>query len=310
MHSRLYLLHALSGLHAGTGQGSGVIDLPIAREKSTGLPIVPGSSIKGVLRDEFKGDKKDDKISNISDEQHQALFGPDTENAADHAGALALSDARLLCLPVRSLAGTFAWVTCPLVLHRFKRDLQAVKYQMNDLAIPTPASEGIDLCPNSVLMTSTGKVLLEDLDLSVKQTDAAQAWAKLISDALFSSDDESWKTLFEQRFAILDDAMFDFLAETATEIVTRIRIDPGTRTVVQGGLWFEEHLPAESLLWGVAACDRSRYDKLESKGADLLRLLLGEKRLQIGGKASVGRGQARWLLAYGRTENTNGGLIA
>ncbi len=190
MHSRLYLLHALSALHAGTGQGSGVIDLPIAREKSTGLPIVPGSSIKGVLRDEFKGD------SNVSAEQHQALFGPDTENAADHAGALALSDARLLCLPVRSLAGTFAWVTCPLVLHRFRRDLQAVKYQMNALAIPTPNSEGIDICPNSVLKTSKGKVLLEDLDLSAKKTDEAEAWAKLISDALFSSNDESWQTLF------------------------------------------------------------------------------------------------------------------
>ncbi|WP_298819062.1 RAMP superfamily CRISPR-associated protein [Chloroflexus sp.] len=47
----LYFLHALSPLHAGTGQGSGVIDLPIAREKATGIPYLPGSSVKGVLRD-------------------------------------------------------------------------------------------------------------------------------------------------------------------------------------------------------------------------------------------------------------------
>jgi len=301
MHSRLYLLHALSALHAGTGQGSGVIDLPIAREKSTGLPIVPGSSIKGVLRDEFKGD------SNVSAEQHQALFGPDTENAADHAGALALSDARLLCLPVRSLAGTFAWVTCPLVLHRFKRDLQAVN-PGSCLAIPKPDSEKIEVCLNSALIDNNGMVLLEDLDLSAKETDAAQAWAELIGHAFFEFSE--WKTLFKDRFAIVDDAMFDFLAETATEIVTRIRIKQDTRTVAQGGLWFEEHLPAESLLWGVAACDRSRYEKVTSSGSELLRLLNGEKRLQVGGKASVGRGQARWLLAYGRTENNGGGLIA
>ncbi|MCX7111679.1 MAG: type III-B CRISPR module RAMP protein Cmr4 [Proteobacteria bacterium] len=291
MHSRLYLLHALSALHAGTGQGSGVIDLPIAREKSTGLPIVPGSSIKGVLRDEFKGD------SNVSAEQHQALFGPDTENAADHAGALALSDARLLCLPVRSLAGTFAWVTCPLVLHRFKRDLQAVN-PGSCLAIPKPDKEKIEVCPDSALIDNNNMVLLEDLDLSAKETDESKSWAELIGLAVFGFTD--WKKLFEDRFAIVDDAMFDFLAETATEIVTRIRIQENTRTVAQGGLWFEEHLPAESLLWGVAACDRSRYDKVESNGADLLRLLHGEKRLQVGGKASVGRGQARWLLAYGQ----------
>ena len=31
MNVHRYFLHALSPLHAGTGQGTGVIDLPIAR---------------------------------------------------------------------------------------------------------------------------------------------------------------------------------------------------------------------------------------------------------------------------------------
>ena len=51
MKSRLVFVHAISPLHAGTGQGVGVIDLPVAREKATGLPYFPGSSLKGVLRD-------------------------------------------------------------------------------------------------------------------------------------------------------------------------------------------------------------------------------------------------------------------
>ncbi len=51
MQARLLFTHALSPLHAGTGQGVGVIDLPIAREKATGLPFLPGSSVKGTLRD-------------------------------------------------------------------------------------------------------------------------------------------------------------------------------------------------------------------------------------------------------------------
>ncbi|RMD58772.1 type III-B CRISPR module RAMP protein Cmr4, partial [Candidatus Parcubacteria bacterium] len=50
MQAKLMFLHALSPLHAGTGQGVGAIDLPIAREKGTEIPIVPGSSLKGVLR--------------------------------------------------------------------------------------------------------------------------------------------------------------------------------------------------------------------------------------------------------------------
>jgi heat shock protein HtpX len=56
------------------------------------------------------------------DEQSNRLFGS-LENAAE----LTLTDARLLLLPVRSYAGTFALLTCPLVLERLKRDqLQGV----------------------------------------------------------------------------------------------------------------------------------------------------------------------------------------
>jgi CRISPR/Cas system CMR subunit Cmr4 (Cas7 group RAMP superfamily) len=39
--------------------------------------------------------------------------------------ATQFADARLLLLPVRSLAGTFAWVTSPYVLRRFARDVDA-----------------------------------------------------------------------------------------------------------------------------------------------------------------------------------------
>ena len=115
MTTRLLFIHALSALHAGTSQGVGVIDLPIARETATGLPYLPGSSIKGTLRD--SGDIKDD--------DKQFLFGPNTEYASDNAGSAQFADARMLLLPVRSLAGTYAWVTSPYVLQRFIRDIGA-----------------------------------------------------------------------------------------------------------------------------------------------------------------------------------------
>ena len=52
----LMFVHALTSLHAGTGQGVGVIDLPIARERATDLPLVPGSSLKGCLREKYRGE--------------------------------------------------------------------------------------------------------------------------------------------------------------------------------------------------------------------------------------------------------------
>src|SRR5579884_2964994 len=119
---RPFLLHALSPLHAGTGHSADIIDLPIARMKGTNIPIAPGSGIKGVLRDA----RRPARGSNTGENEFLATFGPDTNNAAEHAGALIVGDARLLALPVRSFKGAFAWVTSPLLLTLAKRDLCGV----------------------------------------------------------------------------------------------------------------------------------------------------------------------------------------
>src|SRR2546421_6392475 len=115
MNAQLTFVHALSSLHAGTGQGDGVIDLPIAREKATGIPFLPGSSLKGTLRDSCKDARK------------EKVFGPQNDKADEYAGAVQFSDQRLLLLPIRSLAGTFAWVTSPYILDRFARDIRFIQ---------------------------------------------------------------------------------------------------------------------------------------------------------------------------------------
>ena len=96
MQARLIFLHALSPLHAGTGQGVGVIDLPIAREKATNIPYLPGSSLKGVLRDA------------CSDSNLQSrVFGP-SSGAEEYAGSMQVTDLRLLFLPVHVCLGYIA----------------------------------------------------------------------------------------------------------------------------------------------------------------------------------------------------------
>ncbi len=84
MNMKPFILHALSPLHAETGHTLDVIDLPIARMKATGIPIVPGSSIKGVLRDiREEADPTPDKGKT------KAVFGPGPkDDSRDHAGAL------------------------------------------------------------------------------------------------------------------------------------------------------------------------------------------------------------------------------
>ncbi len=51
-----------------------------------------------------------------------AIFGPETDKASEHAGAISVGDAKILLFPVRSLKGVFAYVTCPLILERFVED--------------------------------------------------------------------------------------------------------------------------------------------------------------------------------------------
>ena len=273
MKSRPFLLHALSPLHAGTGDAADVIDLPTARMKATGIPFLPGSSIKGVLRDARRA-KDGDKT--------EAVFGP-SDNPAAHAGALVVGDARLLALPVRSFRGTFAWTTSPLLLTLAKRDLEEAS-----LPIPNITGPGARVANGSCLLHKE-KLYLEDLDLPATESDEATAWARRLAPFASPGDD-----IFTKRFAIVDDDTMTFLCETATQVDARIRVDEKTRTVASGALWLEESLPPESLLIGILAADRSRRRGVDMAPEEVLSFALaGEEIHQLGGKATTGRGRCR-----------------
>lgn len=284
MLSRIFHLHALSALHVGTGQGVGVVDLPIARAKATNLPIVAGSAIKGVLRDEPT------KL-NLNSKQVNTLFGPDNTEAS-HAGALAFGDAHLLILPIRSFSGTVAFATCPFILRHYARDLQLTT------TIPN-ITDRAGLTKDSKLIVSDSKVALEDLDIQADVTADVDAWATVIANQLYPNSTfnaEAWQSEFSSRFIVLPDNIFSFLADTATEVRTRIRIDEKTRTVKPGALWSEENLPAEAVLWGILGISDAKDSSRQS--ADALSKLLPQNELmiQVGGKHTVGRGLCRFVL--------------
>lgn len=287
MQTRIFHLQNLSALHVGTGQGVGVVDLPIARAKATNLPIVAGSALKGVLRDELKEQK------NLEDKDIKTLFGPDNQQDIAHAGAIAFGDANLLILPIRSFAGTVAFATCPFILRQYKRDLGLT------LTVPNLTENKAVIANDSALLIDN-KIGLEDLDIVAKNDSDAQSWATKIAEQLYPEttlDYQDWRKEFNKRFVILPDSIFSFLADTATEIRTRIRIDRVTRVVKDGHLWTEENLPADSVLWGVIGVSQSR-DKNNEKTAEQLADLLPKEEisLQLGGKHTVGRGLCRLLI--------------
>ena len=285
MQARLFHLHALSALHCGTGQSAGVVDLPIARARATQLPIVPGSSLRGVLRQQVTD--RDEKAA-------ETLFGPRSIRSDQHAfaGALAIGDAHLLALPVRCLAGIVSYVTCPFILRRYERDLR----RAGDTPPPLPNESRHAARTAAAVNLIDDKLVLEDLDLPARQDSSLEAWGERIARGVHPDDDGARNDLVA-RFAVVPDDVMSFLAETATEVRARIRLDPDTGTVSKGALWYEEHLPAEAVLWGVFALSNSRNENDSRSADDLVAQALPghEVLLQLGGNAGVGHGLIRFL---------------
>ena len=172
-----YWIHTVTPLHVGSGRGLGYIDLPVAREKVTNWPYVPGSSVKGVLADHYGAS---DEKTRRENKMMKAAFGTagsgGTDDEGGNAGALVFTDARLLCLPIRSFYGTFAWVSSPFCLERFKRDMG------QDVPIPKPKKNGAMATKTSLLYAKEdAKIYLEDLDLDAAPDAGADALAALRS---------------------------------------------------------------------------------------------------------------------------------
>ena len=287
-NARMIFLHALSPLHAGTGQGVGVIDLPIAREKATGLPYLPGSSLKGTLR------------ASCTDEQCTKVFGKESNDISDTdnaASAAQFSDQRLLFLPLRSLTGTFAWVTCPYVLHRFLRDVRDVQIGQNTHAtFNVPSINDTGRCytaiQKSAIEADQQTVYLEDIDLIAEKNDEIAQWSSWIAQQVFPTE-EIWRTMFIKRVCVVHDDVFNFLINTATEITARIKLKEGSKTVQDGGLWYEEALPAETILSGIILANPQNASRITVKETFNVLSSLVNKTVQLGGKATVGRGMCR-----------------
>lgn len=283
--SSMMFIYVETPLHAGTGRGLGGVDLPIQRERITGYPIVQASSLKGRLRAEAK--------AKLSADEFEAIFGPETERASEHAGALSSGDAKILLFPVRSLAGVFAWTTSVDVLARFLRDAEIVGFEPGWSVPPEPTS-GEALISGTELLAGD-KVVLEEFTFSPRQEGAVRAIGEWLAKNALPERNEYhyWREALPKRLAVLPkDAFRDFTA-FSTEVVTRVRLEPETKTVAEGALWTEEHLPVDTLLYAPLMATPTRATNgVKLSGAEVLTKIgnLGLTRTVLGGDETVGRG--------------------
>lgn len=291
-------LLAETPIHAGAGHSFGAIDLPIQREAHSDWPCIFGSAVKGALRTRAHDRQMD------ADDQ-AVIFGPDPKDnkASEHAGALTVSDARLILLPIRSLTGHFKWATCPALLRRLKKDLRRLGLESEALKVPEPPKdkaliqqepapkEGASKTKSQNRETS---LFLEEFRLDVERRDLTQ----LIEALARVMPGEDAKKLLENQLVIVEDDLFSHLARYAVPVAAHVRIDNDTKTVADGALWYEESLPPETLFYVGLTAWRARKKGAQQNATEVLKTcldsLFGEHAyLQVGGNETVGMGWCR-----------------
>lgn len=280
-------LYAVSPVHLGAGSMLGVIDNPIQRERHTNHPCFAGSGIKGAVRHGFEAIGGDPTLIG-------RLFGPASGSSDLHAGAVSFGDAQLVAFPVRSLKNGYVYATCPQALGRAQRLLRLLGLPVN-WRIPE-VTEGACLLANPELLAND-RLHLEAFeytprvspDLPALSTDLASK--ALIQDAAHAF----FRDKLTRDLVVLSDTDFSYFVENATVVEPHVRIDPDTGTADGGGLFYTENLPPESLLLAPLMTSQTRTgeqkDRTDANNVMLmLRNLLDNRWLQIGGDATTGRG--------------------
>ncbi len=292
-----FFIKIITPLHAGTGQELGIVDLPIQRERHTGLPKIESSGVKGSIREVFREAFPEEK------EKIEVAFGP--EENPQHAATLGFTEARLLLFPVKSAMGIFALTTCPMVLRRLKRELSLPGVSLGKPvpAIPDENTVG----ENSSLLLQYGQgekaVVLEEFTFKVKEDEKTTQFAAWLKG--YAGVEEA-----PQRLVVLPDDDFKTLVNLTTEVITRIKIEPETGTVKEGALFTEEFLPSETVLYSLALATPLSFQQVrehfpgntpEEVADSILNFFLKiPSFIQIGGDATIGKGIVQIIRGGGQ----------
>jgi len=298
-HAALFL-YAVSPVHMGAGQAIGVIDNPIQRERHTHHPSFAGSGIKGAVRHGFEALGGDPTLID-------QLFGPEAGSSELHAGATSFGDAQLVCFPVRSLKEGYVYATCPLALSRAKRLLQLIGIGLNWDIPSVPEQACLIANPSLASEREYNKEKTKVLHLEAfeyRVTDFESAAVKQIGQDLAAralpqgEGYEFFRDKLKRDLVLLSDTDFAYFAESATLVEPHVRINPQTGTADDGGLFYTENLPPESLLVAplLASQTRTGKKKGDQDWKDAVSVLakiknvIDGKLIQIGGDATTGRG--------------------
>ncbi len=263
-----YLIHAISNLHVGSGEGDfSVIDKQVQRDQTTRLPIIHASGIKGAIREAMEYEQKNGatatQVSNNGKNPIVEAFGSDPKDRKSiQQGKYNFYDARLLALPARSSHDFFYVATCLALLEEAIKNFEMFQPQSEYLPLLKGLAEQASENAQYFGTDQGEPIRLEE------------EW-----DATYNKFDMGNLTkIFGNRLAILSNHAFGRLAKELP-IIARNYLNDG----ISENLWYEEVVPREARFMAMIAREDS---------TDYLNTFLGSKNnlVQLGANATVGYG--------------------
>ncbi|MBO6102863.1 MAG: type III-B CRISPR module RAMP protein Cmr4 [Opitutales bacterium] len=249
-------------LHIGCGNDIGTIDSPVQRNRTTDCPIIPGSAIKGVLKD---------ALFNAENSELWGRGADSAEDAGAKAGLLSFTEANLLLFPLRSLNNGYAFATSPFLLKKFFSLTKKTGLEIGNFESGTAAA--------SEKLVNKNKIILEEYSFAAKNDPAIQKISELIGGAI--PEDPILKSLKDHLVILSDEDMFYFV-KFACPVQQHVRIgDDGI--AVDGALFNLEVVPSETLFYSLIMGDKRDLDKFNG-------LVRQPTLIQFGGDSSTGLG--------------------
>lgn len=277
-------MYAVTPCHAGSGSSLSVVDNPIQRERHSSWPLIQSSGMKGAMRahfDRYAGNMISPEENGQFNDLTGLIFG-DEKN--EFAGAIVISDAKILAFPMRSNIAPFVWITCPAVLKRLVRDLRLAGKDVPDLKEMPHPERDTAFWVNQVV--DGGHVLLEDMEVGV----TSEAWVP--ASPLVGLEKA-------ERLLLVHDEVFGY-GVGCTSILAQIKIDQMSGTTKDGSLRYQEELPADSIMYSLVFWGGSRRGEQDC-GAETIKNFVQNTvirdYLQVGGDETLGRGifELEWI---------------
>jgi CRISPR-associated protein Cmr4 len=268
---RVGYLYSLAPIHCG-GEGDLGNISEIAREVHTNFPYIPGSSLRGSLRnevEEYKGKEVADR-----------LFGKELADGKMGVHQIWFGDARLLWVPMRTMSvrgqDIFTWVSCPTLL----RDCALISRRK------------FDEFPAHAVGSKAGEYRVADAKIEVKAMTETQKQSIDLNDNWSSSLGNDTKSHWKDHRIILPDNDFQVLMEHSLWTQVRNKIDEKSGSA--GIFWTDVCIPRDTIFYYPWGYSIAKSDPVTASDYNVMKEVL-TGLIQVGGQANVGRG---WVQSW------------